>query len=408
MRIEDLLPAHRHESCTPERLRKRLLALAADIREKGVRFHNGRLVVTGYAYHELYDWDMYFENLFLSYLGCADFCRNNVEMFLDEQHESGFIARTMGICYPKPRHHFKPFLAQTALLGCRQTGDYRWLDGKYYEKLKKYIDYWFWHCDSDKNGLCFWDGSDHSGMDNQAPRLGYIGRMEFEGVDLNTYLVRELYAMEQLALALGREEEAQGFGDRGRELEEAIQRIFWDEEAGFYFDRSEITGQLNRLRTVAGLLPLWLGTVPAERASRLVEEHLLNPEEFWLNYPVATWAKNEKGYYQERKGGECTWMGATWIPTNYMVFHGLKNQGFSQAAHQLAVRTLEMMLAESTTREYYNGETGAGQGLSPFWGWSSLGYVMALEDALEYDPTQLCRSGDMVTLTDLEPERSGL
>lgn len=33
---------------------------------------------------------------------------------------------------------------------------------------------------------------------------------------------------------------------------------------------------------------------------------------------------------------------------------------------------------------------------------------MALEDALEYDPTQLCRSGDMVTLTDLEPERSGL
>ena len=214
--------------------------------------------------------------------------------------------------------------------------------------------------------------------------------------------------MEQLALALGREEEAQGFGDRGRELEEAIQRTFWDEEAGFYFDRSEITGQLNRLRTVAGLLPLWLGTVPAERASRLVEEHLLNPEEFWLNYPVATWAKNEKGYYQERKGGECTWMGATWIPTNYMVFHGLKNQGFSQAAHQLAVRTLEMVLAESTTREYYNGETGAGQGLSPFWGWSSLGYVMALEDALEYDPTQLCRSGDMVTLTDLEPERSGL
>ena len=60
MRIEDLLPANRHESCTPERLRKRLLALAADIREKGVRFHNGRLVVTGYAYHELYDWDMYF------------------------------------------------------------------------------------------------------------------------------------------------------------------------------------------------------------------------------------------------------------------------------------------------------------------------------------------------------------
>ena len=93
---------------------------------------------------------------------------------------------------------------ETALLGCRQTGDYRWLDGKYYEKLKKYIDYWFWHCDSDKNGLFFWDGSDHSGMDNQALRLGYDGVMEFEGVDLNVYLVRELRAMAQLALELGK------------------------------------------------------------------------------------------------------------------------------------------------------------------------------------------------------------
>ena len=55
MKIEELLPENRHEVCTTERLKKRLLALAADIREKGVRFHNGRLVVTGYAYHELYD-----------------------------------------------------------------------------------------------------------------------------------------------------------------------------------------------------------------------------------------------------------------------------------------------------------------------------------------------------------------
>jgi len=26
-----------------------------------------------------------------------------------------------------------------------------------------------------------------------------------------------------------------------------------------------------------------------------------------------------------------------------------------------------------------NGETGSGQGLAPFWGWSSLGYVMKAE-----------------------------
>ena len=403
MKIEDLLPAHRHESCTPERLRKRLLALAADIREKGVRFHNGRLVVTGYAYHELYDWDMYFENLFLSYLGCADFCRNNVEMFLDEQHESGFIARTMGICYPKPRHHFKPFLAQTALLGCRQTGDYRWLDGKYYEKLKKYIDYWFWHCDSDKNGLCFWDGSDHSGMDNQALRLGYDGVMEFEGVDLNVYLVRELRAMAQLALELGKAEDAASFSAHAERLAALIDAVFWDEETGFYYDRSERTGELNRVKCVSGLLPLWLGTIPAARAERLVREHLLNPAEFWLPYPVATWAKNEQGYYQERRGGECTWMGATWIPTNYMVLHGLMLHGYRAEAEALAEKTFDMVLREATTREYYNGETGVGQGMCPFWGWSALGYVMAAEARTGYVPADpLRRTFETLDLPGLE------
>lgn len=374
-----------------ERLRQRINELKDNIFSQGVRFYKGRKVVTGYMYQELYDWDLYFECLFLSYLGEAEFCRNNVEMFLDEQEESGFIPRTMGICYPKPRHHFKPFLAQTALLGCRQTGDYRWLAGKYYDRLKKYLHYWFWHCDADRNGLCFWDGSDHSGMDNQALRLGHIGRMEYEGVDLNCYLVRELQAMEQLANELGRGQDGERFAAHAQELAKKINDVFWDEDAGFYFDRSEITGKQNRVRAISGFLPLWLGIVPQNRARRLVQEHLLNPEEFWLEYPVATWAKNETGYYQERRDGECNWMGPVWIPTNYMVFHGLLNQGFHREAAELAQKTLELVLGESAVREYYNAETGAGQGLSPFWGWTSLGCVMALEEKLGYDPSDLSR-----------------
>ena len=386
MQVKDLLPAGVDALCTEERLAARLKELNRDIFENGVWFHNGRRVVTGYAYHELYDWDLYFECLYLSYLGHPEFCRSNVEMFLDEQHQSGFIARTMGICYPRPRHHFKPFLAQTALLGCRQTGDCRWLMGKYYEKLKKYLDYWFWHCDADKNGLCFWDGADHSGMDNQAPRLGLDGVMEFEGVDLNVYLVRELRAMVELAKLLGHEEDAAAFAGHEKRLCDLINEVFWDEEAGFYFDRSEKTGKLVKIKTISGFLPLWLGIVPPERAERLVKEHLLNPREFWLEFPVATWAKNEPGYYQERKSIECTWMGATWIPTNYMVMHGLMRQGYRKEAQTLARRTFELVLLERTTREYYNGETGAGQGLEPFWGWSSLGYVMAYEAQHGYEP----------------------
>ena len=42
-------------------------------------------------------------------------------------------------------------------------------------------------------------------------------------------------------------------------------------------------------------------------------------------------------------------------------------------------------------REFYNGETGSGQGLNPFWGWSTLAYLMPVEYQLKYDPTDLSK-----------------
>ena len=350
-----------------------------DMKEKGVRYQDGKSVITGYAYSELFDWDLYFETLFLSYFGINKFCRTGVEMFLDTQHDSGFVARTIGVVFPRHRHHFKPFLAQIALLGARQSKDFRWLEGKYFDKLVKYLDYWFWHCDSDKNGLCFWDGSDASGMDNQARRLGFDNFMEFEGVDLNCYLVRELEAMAEISKSLGRKDQESAFINHAEALKKKINETFWDEEDGFYYDRNEKTGELNKIKSIAGFMPMWINAAPKDRADRLVKEHLINKDEFWLKYPVATWSKSEPDYYQERKGGECTWMGATWIPTNYIVFRGLINYGYKDIAKELADKTYEMVVSETYLREYYNGETGSGQGLCPFWGWSSLGYVMKAE-----------------------------
>ena len=136
----------------------------------------------------------------------TQFSRNNIELFLDRQHPSGFVSRT--VREPRQRQPFKPFLAQTALLTARQKQDFRWLKGKYYDRLKKFLEYWFWYCDADKNGLCFWDGSDASGMDNQERRLGHHDVMEYEGVDLNSYLVRELDAMAEIASELNQAEDS--------------------------------------------------------------------------------------------------------------------------------------------------------------------------------------------------------
>ena len=378
------------------RLLARLGEVNGHIREAGLRplqtLHTnlsgvGAELLTGYSYGEFYDWDLYFENIYLSYYGIYRYCRNNLEEFLNRQLECGFVARTL--LEPRLRQHFKPFLAQIAVLGCRQTGNYNWLKWKYYERLKKYLDYWFWYCDFDRNGLPVWDSADHSGMDNQVSRAGALFSQTVEGVDLACYLLRELQAMDALAEILGCEADQKEFEAHAAVLSEQINRTFWHEEDGFYYDRHERRGELLRVKSAAGFTPLWAGAATPEQAKRLVEEHLHNADEFWLSYPVATYAKTEPDYYQERREGECNWRGACWIPTNYMVFHGLRRYGFDALAKELAYRTFEMALNEETTREYYNAETGVGQGLNPFWGWSTLAYLMPLEFEMGYNPTDL-------------------
>lgn len=372
-----------------ELLKIRIEEVLNDIRNRGIISFRGRDCLTGYSYGEVYDWDMYFENIFLSYFSSCKYSRNGVESFLETQLSNGFISRTAGYVHKNPRQHFKPFLAQMTWLYIRDCDNVRWLTYKYYLSLVKSIDYWFWYLDLDKNGLCVWNSADHSGMDNQCRRAGDLDQVSVEGVDLNCYLVRELDAMKLIAEKLGKIVEAENFAKRSDELKQKIRDILWDEEDNFFYDRDERLDKLVKVKTCVAFLTLWAGVATKEQADKLVREHLLNTDEFWLEYPVATWSKDEFDYYQGRKGGECSWMGATWIPVNYMIFHGLMDYGYMDVAKDLAYKTFDMVLNEDVTREYYNAETGTGDGLSPFWGWSTLGYVMPLEYEKNYNPSAL-------------------
>lgn len=372
-------------------LKARLMQVNRDIEARGLHPFPGSdgKLLTGYAYGEFFDWDLYFENVYLSYYGVSQYDFTNLQIFLSRQQPDGFISRTLGVVYPKPQQMFKPFLAQLAVLGSQQTGSYEWLRAEDYERLQKYVNRWFAY-DSDHNGLPVWDSSDASGMDNQTSRSGEIGSYFDEGVDLACYLVRELQAMAIISEKLGKTREQQEYLEHAKKLAKQINDVFWDDKDGFYYDRNEKTGKSIRVKSAAAFFTLWAGVAPKDHARRLIKEHLLNPKEFWLNYPVASYARTEPEFYEGTRRGECNWEGNTWIPMNYMIFHGLIRYGFTEAAKELADRTQQMALKKNAvTREYYDSETGQGYGMNPFWGWSSLAYAMPLEYELHYDPTDL-------------------
>lgn len=383
-------PADQDSASTPA-LRARLNALNHNIVTRGMLNFPGskQKLLTGYAYGEFYDWDLYFENIYLSFYGVTPFDFSNLQVFLGRQQPDGFISRTLAVKWSRPRQMFKPFLAQLAVLGSQQTGSYEWLRGGDYSKLQKYLDRWFAY-DADHNGLPTWNSSDASGMDNQISRSGNLDSYFDEGVDLACYLYRELDAMSVIADKLGKPKDAAEYRKRAQHLAKLINDVFWDERDGFYYDRDEKTGQRIRVKSVAGFFPLWVGIASPDQARRLVREHLMNPKEFWLTYPVPTYAKTEPDFYEGTLHGECNWRGNTWIPSNEMIFLGLMRYGFNEEARELAEKTFDMALNHNdVTREYYNSETAQGYGMNPFWGWSSLAYVMPLEYEFHYDPTDL-------------------
>lgn len=355
---------------------------------------------TGYPEGILWDWDQYFEAIALFYSGFpTDYIRNAVKIYLSRQKESGLIERSVprggGECYIKHRVHFKPFLAQMALLCHHVDGELNWLNkDDRYERLKKYLVYWLKDMDVRGAGLSVWQEAGHTGMDNHYERAGEWGKEQFfcEGVDLNVYIVRECRAMAAIAEVLKKPADKRLFLSWAKQRTDAIQRDLWNEKDGLYYDFHATKKSRIDVKYVGAFLPLWADIPTKAQANRLVREHLVNPKEFWRPYPIASLAATEPGYVEGfiegQSTGCCSWRAHTWVPTNYMVFHGLRAYGFNKVAEDLAFLTWKMFM-RGRFNEYYSSESGIGTGRKPFWGWTCLALFMPHELKRGIDPTSL-------------------
>ena len=368
-----------------------------NLKERGIGhlLPQDKYCLTGYMYNQYFDWDLYFENIYQSYFGISNFNFTNLEYFFSVQKDDGFISRMFGYYGLHEHQHFKPFIAQTALLGARQSGNWDWIKSNY-DAIKKYLDLWESY-DSDGNGLSYWPGgADHSGMDNQWSRT--VGRSQ--GVDLNCYLVREFQAMSLFAGRLGYTADKTTYAEKAETLKDKINQLLYDESRGLYYDRDENTNRLTIVRSISCFTPLWTEVASPEQAERLMT-HLTDTGAFWLKYPVATYAKTEPDYNQNIPLPPCNWLGTTWIPTNYMIMHGLMKYGYTAVAKELAYKTLDMVLnANEEVFEFYNAETGAGTSERDlFFAWSILGFMFPIEAEMNYDPSTI----DTVPLKSIGP-----
>jgi len=152
----------------------------------------------------------------------------------------------------------------------------------------------------------------------------------------------------------------------------ALVERLWDDRRGMFLDEVQPGGMRPAIETWAALAPLALPDLPEAIGRRMVTEHLLDSDRFWLPIPPASVSAAEPSFEPNRGPGRKRryWRGPTWVNAAWLLWIGLVRLGYEDAAEQMARRLGETVLGQGL-REYYDPFTGEGLGALDF-GWTSL------------------------------------
>ena len=160
-----------------------------------------------------------------------------------------------------------------------------------------------------------------------------------------------------------------------------VERMY-NERTGLFEPLVRPTPRRTPPLTWAALAPLALPDLPEDIGRRLVEEHLLDPERFWLPFAPPSVPATEPSFSTREDGLlwiRRYWRGPTWINAAWLVWLGLVRLGYRESADQLATR-LAAAVRANRLREYYHPYKGGGMGAVDF-AWSTL-----ILELLELDP----------------------
>jgi hypothetical protein len=155
-------------------------------------------------------------------------------------------------------------------------------------------------------------------------------------------------------------------------LTSTILERMYDEQAGLFRPLARPEPARRPSVTWAALSPLALPDLPEAIGRRLVEEHLLDPERFWLPVPPPSVPATDPAFSREDRtfGIRRYFRGPTWINTAWLLWLGLVRLGYAEQAETLCTR-VRSAVAGAGLREYYDPYDGRGMGAVDF-GWSSL------------------------------------
>ncbi len=352
----------------------------------------------GWGGYVLFDWDTFFAATLAS-VGDRDLAYANAVEILREATSEGFVPN-----YARPGwksfDRSEPPVGAITVLGLYKRFHDRWLLEETFQQLLSWNRWWSEH--RDVNGYLAWGSDGHtpksnpddgtegtrqgavfeSGLDNSPMYDGatYDSQshlLEVADVGLMSMYVADCDALAEIADALGKAEEARELRERSARYKAKLSTM-WDEKAGMFLNKDLVTGKSGLRLSPTNFYPMLARVATPEQAKRMVEEHLLNTNEFWGDWVIPSIERSDAAFHDQNY-----WRGRIWGPMNYLVYLGLANYDDAKVRKEFAQKSYNLFLKEWSEKrhvhENYNAETGTGDDVTSsdrFYHWGALlGYV---------------------------------
>ncbi|GAB6119889.1 MGH1-like glycoside hydrolase domain-containing protein [Dysgonomonas termitidis] len=354
----------------------------------------------------LFCWDTYFAGMMLA-LDNKDLAYANVAEITNSITEAGFVPNFYTGNDLKSRDRSQPPVGSLAVWSIYKKYKEKWFLELLYDKLLTWNRWW----DKNRNinGLLCWGSNPYEKVTYHARESGGINELYCAGLEsgldnspmydnikydkarhmmlLNDVGLSSLYIMDcdylaNIAEELNRSEDAKGLRAKGKSYRKMLQSL-WDNENGLYYNKHTDTGLLNGRISPTNFYPLLASVPDQKQAERMINEHLLNPDEFWGEYVIPATPKNDPAFKDN-----IYWRGRIWAPLNFLVYLGLRNYDFVDVRKSLAEKSEKLLMKSWISNGYvfenYNATTGQGddtQRSDKFYHWGALlGFIGLIED----------------------------
>lgn len=184
-----------------------------------------------------------------------------------------------------------------------------------------------------------WTGG-ASGMDN-TPRGRDVGGYDsIMWVDAISQQALSALNISRLAAERGMKAEAKQWKKTYRQLKRIINKYYWDERDGFYYDVSVRTKQPCRIKTPASFWAM-LAEIPTKKQAARMVKYLRSDDYMGGERPWKTLSRDDIDF--DGKTGNY-WRGAIWLPTAYMGTKALEKYGYMTLADSLAERVVRQQM----------------------------------------------------------------